>query len=1613
MQVFKHLLLLFIGLAPFICSGQVEFCFSNECTEYADRVPIRNAAIDRAQNVKDTIETVANIGVNVREFIDDIAEGESGAFTELLNATLSPALTYLGGVNDEVLQPYYPEIFNLIDDLFYELHQNFSMYPEERARNLVRILLDGADLGLEIVGEILGNDTGVEQILYTISDVLNIPGLEENITCILTELLLNDNIQDIIGYLEVLQDLPQRMSIIRPILQVFSQSYLFENKFNELRYAIPSSEGATLCVDAVLANLVCPLIGQNQSERRYCQSLCADTLVYCTAILAQSLQDFSDVLDSVVILTVGYINSEKFEYEFNSLRDDLLFVIEGTLDSISSFDVITFVNETIDNCDVIPLLVDIFTLFNILPPEALNEDSIRQLIDSILPSLASNVTIDIPPYVIDQIEQSLSIDAIRNVTQNIIYLPNGVYYTLLFDPPQGCGDSYGPPAPLSFVTYYGYNYDCFDGESNNGSSPSYNYGCGAYPGAQCSFSIYSLYDNIAAQRTCSFSTSNVIDATIYTPTNLCSVFLSLYPESIEILRNGIDYNNRLPYCRDFLIQPITCVTNECTEDQAIRTVVTYDVIEGTEYILDTTETVATIGTSVSDFVDDIAEGDPAALRQLLNATLSPALTYLGGVNDEVLQPYYPEIFNLIDDLFYELHQNFSIYPEERARNLVRILLDGADLGLEIVGEFLGNDTGVEQILYTISDVLNIPGLEENITCILTELLLNDNIQDIIGYLEVLQDLPQRMSIIRPILQVFSQSYLFENKFNELRYAIPSSEGATLCVDAILANLVCPLIDQPPYERRYCQSLCADTLVYCTAILAQSLQDFSDVLDSVVILTGGYINSEQFEYEFNSLRDDLLFVIEGTLDSISSFDVITFVNETIDNCDVIPLLVDIFTLFNILPPEALNEDSIRQLIDSILPSLASNVTIDIPPYVIDQIEQSLSIDAIRNVTQNIIYLPNGYLLDGILSLSVYYTLLFDPPQGCGDSYGPPAPLSFVTYYGYNYDCFDGESNNGNSPSYNYDYYYGCGAYPGAQCSFSIYSLYDNIAAQRTCSFSTSNVINATIYTRTNLCSVFLSLYPESIEILRNGIDYNNRLPYCRDFLIQPITCVTNECTEDQAIRTVVTYDVIEGTEYILDTTETVATIGTSVSDFVDDIAEGDPAALRQLLNATLSPALTYLGGVNDEVLQPYYPEIFNLIDDLFYELHQNFSIYPEERARNLVRVLLDGADLGLEIVGEIVGNDTGVEQILYTISDVLNIPGLEENITCILTELLLNDNIQDIIGYLEVLQDLPQRMSIIRPILQVFSQSYLFENKFNELRYAIPSSEGATLCVDAILANLVCPLIDQPPYERRYCQSLCADTLVYCTAILAQSLQDFSDVLDSVVILTGGYINSEQFEYEFNSLRDDLLFVIEGTLDSISSFDVITFVNETIDNCDVIPLLVDIFTLFNILPREALNEDSIRQHIDSILPSLASNVTIDIPPYVIDQIEQSLSIDAIRNVTQNIIYLPNGYLLDGILSLSVYYTLLFDPPQGCGDSYGPPAPLSFVTYYGYNYDCFDGESNNGNSPSYNYDYYYGCGAYPGSQCSFSIYSLYDNIAAQRTCSFSTSNVIVSILFMKQL
>ena len=74
-------------------------------------------------------------------------------------------------------------------------------------------------------------------------------------------------------------------------------------------------------------------------------ALCGETLEYCTAVLSQSVQDLSDVLDSVVILTVGYINSQQFETEFYQIRQTVLYVVENSLMIVSNFDINSFVTQ--------------------------------------------------------------------------------------------------------------------------------------------------------------------------------------------------------------------------------------------------------------------------------------------------------------------------------------------------------------------------------------------------------------------------------------------------------------------------------------------------------------------------------------------------------------------------------------------------------------------------------------------------------------------------------------------------------------------------------------------------------------------------------------------------------------------------------------------------------------------------------------------------------------------------------------------------------------------------------------------------------------------------------------------------------------------------------------------------------------------------------------------------------------------------------------------------------------------------------------------------------------------------------------------------------------------
>ena len=66
--------------------------------------------------------------------------------------------------------------------------------------------------------------------------------------------------------------------------------------------------------------------------------------MYCTALLSQSLQDFSDVLDAVALLAVGYVNSDEFEMFFNEFRNELISTVNSSLGIFSNFDIVEFVN---------------------------------------------------------------------------------------------------------------------------------------------------------------------------------------------------------------------------------------------------------------------------------------------------------------------------------------------------------------------------------------------------------------------------------------------------------------------------------------------------------------------------------------------------------------------------------------------------------------------------------------------------------------------------------------------------------------------------------------------------------------------------------------------------------------------------------------------------------------------------------------------------------------------------------------------------------------------------------------------------------------------------------------------------------------------------------------------------------------------------------------------------------------------------------------------------------------------------------------------------------------------------------------------------------------------
>ena len=66
--------------------------------------------------------------------------------------------------------------------------------------------------------------------------------------------------------------------------------------------------------------------------------------MYCIALLSQSLQDFSDVLDAVAILAVGYVNSDEFEMYFNQIRNELISTVNSSIAVFVEFNIVEFVN---------------------------------------------------------------------------------------------------------------------------------------------------------------------------------------------------------------------------------------------------------------------------------------------------------------------------------------------------------------------------------------------------------------------------------------------------------------------------------------------------------------------------------------------------------------------------------------------------------------------------------------------------------------------------------------------------------------------------------------------------------------------------------------------------------------------------------------------------------------------------------------------------------------------------------------------------------------------------------------------------------------------------------------------------------------------------------------------------------------------------------------------------------------------------------------------------------------------------------------------------------------------------------------------------------------------
>ena len=86
-------------------------------------------------------------------------------------------------------------------------------------------------------------------------------------------------------------------------------------------------------------------------------------------------------------------------------------------------------------------------------------------------------------------------------------------------------------------------------------------------------------------------------------------------------------------------------------------------------------------------------------------------------------------------------------------------------------------------------------------------------------------------------------------------------------------------------------------------------------------------------------------------------------------------------------------------------------------------------------------------------------------------------------------------------------------------------------------------------------------------------------------------------------------------------------------------------------------------------------------------------------------------------------------------------------------------------------------------------------------------------------------------------------------------------------------------------------------------------------------MVDILNQVNVsAPNGGFTEEMLEQIIFYSLNGFLANFTIDIPS-VLYTIENALQIGNLRNLASQIYYTPDGFVLDGILSLGKYYTIM--------------------------------------------------------------------------------------------